>query len=95
MSKLGIWGLTHDDQHGNTVLVHGSKFIRFITDATVVSNNNPSALPDCLQPDFVSTSIGKVISVLFNGNACVGKNSGEAPAQIAISEEYEAQAARS
>ena len=61
--EIGKRGRADDDQQGNAIAHDGIAFIRFVADAAIVGEGNPSALADRLQPCLVRRVMGKMIGV--------------------------------
>ena len=71
------------------------QFVRFVSNAQVVSESDPALARRFTKPDDVGTGRRKMIDVAFDVNTGVTKNGGELQAEIAVSEENNTQAARS
>ena len=87
--------LATEYEHGNPSCLHRCEFVRLVTNTLVVRYDRPATLADFNNPVLVLRIIEKVIAMSLNRNPCVPKKRRELFAEIAISEEYCTQAARS
>lgn len=73
----------------------GITFIRFVANATIVSNPNPATLANICEPYLVGRVRRKVVCVSFDRQTMRSGNLREALAEIAIGKIHKVQAARS
>lgn len=82
-------------KHGDSGCLYCGQFIRLVAYVLVVRDDDPSAPANFDNPFFVLCVIRKVIDMPLDRNPRVLKERRELFAEIAISEENSAQAARS
>jgi hypothetical protein len=58
LAKSGKRGLANHDQEPHAVMHNSGEFVRFVPDAGIVANGNPSFSATSLQPDVVG-AIGR------------------------------------
>jgi hypothetical protein len=86
---------TDDHQQGDAMPHDGGAFVRLVADAAIMGECDPTALPDLLQPYFVSGVRRKVIGMSLDCQTARPENLGKALTKVAISEIDKRQAARS
>lgn len=93
--QVGERRLADDDKKRDAVSNDRSQLVGPIANSGVVSDGDPALGVYRAKPFIVSRVVSEVIGVAFNGKACRGQDIRELLSEIAISEEDNAQAARS
>ena len=87
--------LPDDDQKGDAMSNDCCKLVGLVADSSVVSDGDPSALSDGLQPLLVGTSWREMVLMPLNTQFSRCENVGKPGAKIAVGEEDKTHAARS
>lgn len=93
--QIGQWRLADDDDESHAVANDRAELVRLLTDARVMRERAPAALRHCGQPFFVRSIRAKVITMPLGGDSGFVQEIREDVAEVAISKEDNAQAARS
>ncbi len=95
MSQVGKWCFADHDEQYHGVPVDGGAFVRFVADALVVREGDPSALSDGLEPGLIRGIRGEVVGVAFDDESGGPQDLRKATPEIAVGEENTTQATRS
>lgn len=86
MRELWIWSLPDHHEQGYAVVDHRCEFIGLVADATIVSDGDPAALANILQPDFIRAIRCEMIGVSLHLQAGSRENFWKALSEITVRE---------